>query len=141
MPSSGGFRGKKKPLWIGKAAEKRHGPVMNTISYESEARWCKRTIGVSSFEIKTPPLRPHLSKVLLTGVGEERFRSISADQDIDCSPYTRDVIAYSTLIFISLALASSLFGSLTSKIPFLKEALTLSACTSCGSSTDRKKAP
>ena len=56
-------------------------------------------------------------------------------------PYARDATPYSTLTLISLVLASSVLGSLTSKTPFLKEALILSACTSLGSSTDRRKAP
>ena len=56
-------------------------------------------------------------------------------------PYARRATPYSTLTLISLVLASSVLGSLTSKMPFLKEALILSACTSLGSSTDRRKAP
>src|SRR4029077_19995536 len=54
---------------------------------------------------------------------------------------TPALIVQSTLTLISLALASSVLGSRTSRIPFLKLALTLSAWTSLGSSTVLMKLP
>ena len=56
-------------------------------------------------------------------------------------PYAPGRYLYSTFTLISLALASSVLGILTSKMPFLKEAFTWSARTSLGRSNVRRKLP